>query len=67
MTHLDALRLRLSNESARLHKCQERQSEIAIRRVIVAQCEKEVAGELKFLEIDDCETMSDDELTKELG
>lgn len=48
MTHLEALLLRLSNERARL-RAAKTPAERAAREVTVAQCEREVAGEEKFL------------------
>jgi hypothetical protein len=64
-THLEALQLRLSNERARLRSAKSK-NEIAIRKVFVAQCEKEITGEFKRLGIEDCAEMSDDELMEEL-
>lgn len=47
-THLDALELHASNERRRLAAART-PTEIAARRLIVAQCEKEIAGERRFL------------------
>jgi hypothetical protein len=67
MTHLDALELNLSNERARLAAATS-PKEIAMRRVWVAQLEKEVAGELAFLgKSAPTLHMSDDELFRELS
>lgn len=64
MDHLSALQLRLSNERIRLSQATNK-GEIELRSVWVKQLEKEIEGELKFL--DQHNTMSDDELLKELG
>lgn len=67
MTHLDALELNLSNERARLAAATS-PKEIALRRVWVAQLEKEVASELAFLgKSAPTLDMSDDELFRELS
>jgi hypothetical protein len=63
MGHLSALQLRLSNERLRLSQAIN-QGEIELRTVWVKQLEKEVAGELEFLSVNE---MSADELLKELG
>ena len=63
MDHLSALQLRLSNERIRLNQATNK-GEIELRTVWVKQLEKEVQGELKFL--DQHNTISDDELLKEL-
>ncbi len=63
MNHLSALQLRLSNERIRLSQATNK-GEIELRTVWVKQLEKEIEGELKFL--DQHNTMSDDELLKEL-
>lgn len=67
LTHLDALRLRLSHERARLAAAK-KPSEQEIRSVWVAGIEKEIAAELKFLGIEDqpLPDVSDDELLDEL-
>lgn len=65
--HLVAIRHRLSHERARLAAAT-KPREIALRKVWVAQIEKEEASELAFLAkrginvADDVEAMSDDEL-----
>jgi hypothetical protein len=66
-THLDALQVRLSNERNRLAAAKT-DGERELRRVYVAQCEKEIAGEKAFLGIVDAPAaaMSDDELLAEL-
>jgi hypothetical protein len=66
-THLDALRLRLSNTRARLAT----QTTTTGRRafaVLVAQCEREVAGEIAFLRAnhDAIYAGTDDDLLAEL-
>ena len=68
MTHLDALRLRLSHEKGYLDAAKT-ESEKALRRVWVGQIEHEIAGELTFLGIveTDDSTLSDAELLAELG
>ena len=48
MTHLNALNLRLSHERVRLANAKT-EGERAMRTVWVAQIEKEIAGEEKFL------------------
>lgn len=60
LTHLNALQLRLSHERAR--------PQSAIRAVWIAQIEKEIAGEMKFLGIAQAPALeiSDDELMAEL-
>lgn len=68
LTHLNALEFRLHNETMRLRSatCPK---EIALRTVYVAQCEKEVAGELEFLGISASTAdndMSIDEILAEL-
>ena len=59
MNHLDALNLRLSNERIRLAAATS-EGERELRKVWIAQLEKEVAGEIEFLG-------SDDDLLAELG
>lgn len=71
LSHLTALRTRLSNERNYLALATSAK-EIAIRTVWVAQCEKEIAGELAFLgleadPIDAINDMSIDELFAELA
>lgn len=67
MTHLDALELNLSHERARLAAAKS-PKEIAMRKVYVAQLEKEVAGELAFLgKTAPALDMSADELFRELS
>lgn len=64
MDHLSVLQLRLSNERIRLSQATNK-GEIELRSVWVKQLEKEIEGEVGFL--DQHNTMSDDELMKELG
>ena len=65
--HLNALRLRLSHERARLASAKT-ERERAYRAVIVVGCEREIEGELKLLgKSDDLPNLSDDELANELG
>ncbi len=67
MDHLAALQARLSNEKARLVAAKSAK-EIAARKVIVSQVEKEIAGEYKFLGIDPAiAAMTDEDLLAELG
>ena len=61
-THLDALMRRLVEEKARLAKAT-KPAEIEVRKVWVAQIEKEIANEHKFLGVED---ISDDELMAQL-
>ena len=72
MTHLSTLQLILSNERNRLAKAKT-ENERALRKVFVAQLEKQIACEIEFLEknagyIKDDPTieMSDDELLRGL-
>lgn len=67
LSHLNALELRLSHERDRLAGAKT-DKERALRRVWVAQIEKEIAAEHKFLGLStDFETpVSDDELLAEL-
>lgn len=75
LDHLNALELRLSHERGYLAQAK-RPQEIEIRKVWIAQIEKEIAGEKKFLAehygiefpatLDEI-LMSDDELLAELG
>ena len=66
--HLDALRLHLSHERERLRKAKTGR-EREFYSVRVKQCEKEIAGELKFLGINEepLPEMTDDELMAELN
>lgn len=59
MNHLDALNLRLSNERVRLANAKS-EGERELRKVWIAQLEKEVAGEIQFIG-------TDDDLLAELG
>lgn len=63
MTHLNALELRLSNERGYLANAKT-EGERELRRVWIAQIEKEIAGEQAFIAKQD--DMSDDELLAEL-
>ena len=63
MDHLSALQLRLSNERIRLSQATNK-DEIALRSAWVKQMEKEVQGELEFL--NQCDDLTADELLKEL-
>ena len=63
MDHLSALQLRLSNERIRLSQATNK-DEIALRSVWVKQMEKEVQGEIEFL--NQCDDLTADELLKEL-
>jgi hypothetical protein len=66
-SHLDALTRRLANEKRRLDAAT-KPAEIATRKVWVAQCEKEIAGEYEFLGIDKAIfDLSADELLAELA
>ena len=62
-THLHALEVRLSNERVSLGKARTAK-ERELRAVWVAQIEKEIKGEKKFLGVAECEEteISDDEL-----
>lgn len=70
-SHLEALQFRLSNEKSRLNNAKNK-NEKTFRETLVTQIEKEIQGELKFLEskgikVDtSVEQMSDDELMAEL-
>lgn len=70
-SHLEALQFRLSNEKSRLNNAKNK-NEKTFRETLVAQIEKEIQGEIKFLEskgikVDmSVEQMSDDELMAEL-
>lgn len=63
MTHLNALELRLSNERCYLASAKT-EGERELRRVWIAQIEKEIAGERAFIakQVD----MTDDEILAEL-
>lgn len=69
-SHLDALQARLGREKDRLASATTA-NEIAFRQREIAACEREIAGEYKFLGIEpltlDEIMMSDDELLAELG
>lgn len=60
MTHLEALQLRLSNE-----RCRYAADRSHLRKVWIAQIEKEIANEVAFLAKAEPE-MTDDELLAEL-
>lgn len=67
-SHLHSLELRLSHERARLAAAKSA-PEIALRKVWVAQLEKEVSAELEFLYGSNAARiiqMTDEELIKEL-
>jgi hypothetical protein len=70
-THLDSLYMRLSHEKERFEKAKS-DSEKEIRRVWVAQLEKEIEQEKQFLGIEDIRpdkvncTLSDEDLLSEL-
>lgn len=67
LSHLNALEGRLSHEREYLRK-ERSQDGRALRKVWIAQIEKEIADELKFLgieEIGEC-NLTDDELLAEL-
>ena len=69
LSHLDALNLRLSHEREYLRTAKSQQ-EKELRTVWIAQIEKEIQGEMKFLGIEttpDEILMSDDELLNELN
>lgn len=65
--HLDALNVNLSNEKIRLETAQS-EIERQMRRVWIAQLEKEVAAERAFLglSIESAECINDDDLLAEL-
>ena len=66
-THLNALQLRLSHERGYLAVAKS-EKERELRRVWIAQIEKEIADEQRFLGIESTTVeMSDDELMKELS
>jgi hypothetical protein len=62
MQHIDALKLRLSNERSALAAAKT-DGERQLRKVWISQIEKEIAGEQKFLA---GEKLTDDELLAEL-
>jgi hypothetical protein len=71
-THLDALEVGLSHERARLSASKSRH-ERELRTVWVAQLEKQISDEIKFLGLDaadlaarEISNMTDDELLAEL-
>jgi len=66
-SHLDALQLRLSNYRVRLQSVEP--SELPLLKVFIAQCEREIAGELRFLGKAEPigEDMTDVDLLKALG
>lgn len=63
MNHIDALQLRLSNERMALANAKT-EGEKELRKVWIAQIEKEIAGEKKFIAGAD---LSHDELMAELS
>lgn len=63
-THLDTLQLRLSNERMRLDAAKT-EGERALRKVWVAQLEREIAGEVAFL-ADDSTKQTDEQLLADL-
>lgn len=65
-SHLIALISRLGNERARLDAAKTAK-EVALRTVWVAQLEREVAAEERFLGMLPVEPISDDELMAELA
>lgn len=66
-SHLDALNLRLSHERGYLAAAKSNK-ERALRRVWIAQIEKEIAAELAFLsKSGDLPEMSDDDLLAALA
>ena len=64
MTHLHALNLNLSNERIRLSNAKT-DGEIELRSIWIAQLEKEIAEEERFLEPNHLD-ISDDDLLSEL-
>lgn len=66
-THLDALHLRLSHERSYLAEAKT-EKEKELRRVWIVQIEKEIAVEKKILGLEEVkkDTISDDNLLKEL-
>jgi len=68
LTHLHALQERLAREVARAHDC--RPSELELRQVWIAQLEREIAAERRFLGLPEevaLSAMSDEQLLAELG
>lgn len=67
-SHPSALRVRLSHERDHLARAKSA-SERALRAVWIRQIENEIAAETKFLGAgsDPIDSMSDDELLRELG
>ena len=69
LSHLDALRARLSREQTRLASAKtENEKNFRLRQI--ESCEKEIASEYKFLGIEPLsldDILSDDELLRELG
>lgn len=67
-SHLNALQVRLSHERDYLARAKT-QSERELRKVWIAQIEKEIIGEMKFLGINETQTeeLSDEELLKALA
>jgi len=63
--HLNALQLRLSHERGYLAQAKTN-NERALRKVWIAQIEKEIAAETKFTSETDC-NLTDDELLAELS
>lgn len=70
ISHLEALQTRLSNERGHLAN-EKTEAGKELRKVWIAQIEKEISDEYKFLGIDpvsaDIEQLSDDELFAELN
>jgi len=64
-SHLNALQVNLSNERSRLANAKT-EGEKAMRKVWVAQLEKEIAGERQFAVPADIQEMTEDELLAEL-
>jgi hypothetical protein len=67
ITHLTALQTRLANETDYLAKAKNK-AERELRKVWIAQIEKEIACEKQHLGLKDVSTdLSNDELMRELG
>lgn len=72
LSHLNALKVRLSNERVYLSRAK-KAGEKALRKVWIAQIEKEIAQELEFLNITEkqidaeIDNMSDDDLLAALA
>lgn len=66
-SHLDALELALSHERARLQNGHWTKAQYEIRQVWIAQREREIAAERKFLGIEAIAALTDDELLAELS